>query len=90
LIGKLYNESEQMATTFSAINLKRQVITALRQQGYTVKKDGSFALKENDLEARRKAHELAKLERVVAHKDFIIGSLDLIKPHLIDGAESDA
>lgn len=70
-------------------SLKTQVVSILRKQGYTVKKDGSFALREEGREAKRKAHEIAKLERIKEQKHFILRNAKLIEDHLIDGADLD-
>ena len=75
--------------TITAINLKREVSTILRRQGYVVKPDGFFTLKNAGREEWRKAHSLAKAERVNTSEQFLLDKIPLINEHLIDGAKLD-
>ncbi len=69
----------------SAATLKKEVKLVLKQQGYSVKRNGLFLLENNEREERRKVHEIAKAERVKEKENFLRRNLKLIKNHLIDG-----
>lgn len=71
--------------TLIAKDLRQQVKLILKKQGYFVKPSGLFVLKNDDREAKRKAHDLAKAERITKHENFILEKSNLIKPFLIDG-----
>ncbi|MDD4985795.1 MAG: DUF4338 domain-containing protein, partial [Dehalococcoidales bacterium] len=71
--------------TLTATGLKKEVAHILRKQGYTVRRNGMFSLKKDELEQRRKLHELAKAERVVSRENFLLDNIELIKTHIIDG-----
>jgi hypothetical protein len=73
--------------TLTTTGLKREVTQVLRKQGYTVRRNGLFSLKKDELEQRRKLHELAKAERAVSREDFLLDNIELIKTHLIDGSK---
>lgn len=79
--------------TVVAKELKKEVASILRRQGYRVKPSGLFYLPHNDQEERReeqrKAHEISKAERVVQQEDFILKNLELVKSHTIDGRDLD-
>ena len=47
----------------SVENLKSDITIILKKQGYVVKPNGFFALKNDGQEVKRKAHKLAKAER---------------------------
>lgn len=66
-------------------NLKHKVVLVLKKQGYRIKPNGVFVLKNDDRETKRKAHDLAKAERWTAHERFIVENVEFIKPFLIDG-----
>lgn len=75
--------------TISATNLKIEVSRILRRQGYKLKPDGVFALKNDGREEKRKVHEIAKAERVGASEQFLLDNLSLIQEHIIDGKNLD-
>jgi len=66
--------------------LKSEISKVLKAQGYVIKPNGVFILKHGkDKESKRKAHELAKRERIATREDFIFSKADLVKNYLIDG-----
>ena len=69
--------------------MKREIASVLTRQGYSVDSDGVFALRDNEREGRRKAHELAKAERITQKKGFILDNTDFIGGHLVDGKNLD-
>lgn len=75
--------------TISATNLKIEVSKILRRQGYKLKPDGVFTLKNDEREEKRKVHEIAKAERVGASEQFLLDNLPLIQEHIIDGKNLD-
>ena len=75
--------------SISAATLKKEVRSVLKQQGYQVKRNGLFCLTNNEREAWRKAHEIAKAERLSEKEDFLRSNIKLIQPHLIDGTKLD-
>ena len=76
-------------STAIPISLKEEITSVLTRQGYSVAADGVFALRDKELEGRRRAHALAKAERVAQKKDFILDNVDLIGDYLVDGAHLD-
>lgn len=64
--------------------LRREVLKVLRTQGYVLN-GNSFELRNQDRNAKREVHLLAKSERILSHKNFIIQKSKLIRKHLIDG-----
>lgn len=75
--------------TISATNLKIEVNRTLRRQGYDLKPDGVFVLKNDGRGGKRKVHELAKAERVSTSEQFLLDKIPLIQQHLIDGKDLD-
>ncbi len=69
--------------------LKREVSSILRRQGYILKPSGVFMLKNDEREEKRKAHEIAKAERVGASEQFLLDNFSLIQQHIIDGKDLD-
>lgn len=69
--------------------LKNNIVSVLEQQGYIVQHNGIFTLKDNNREAWRGAHEMAKEERLVSREKFIKQNIKLISKYLIDGMELD-
>jgi len=65
-------------------NLKVEINKALKEQGYKLKSNG-FVLGNSNRSTKRSVHKLAKIERIIAHKDFIIKTSKLAKKYLIDG-----
>ena len=76
-------------STVTAIGLKREVSSILRRQGYSIKPNGFFVLKNNGREEWRKAHELAKAERVKMNEQFLLDKISLIQEYIIDGKKLD-
>jgi len=70
-------------------HLKKEVSFILQKQGYVVKPNGLFVLKNDRREEKRKAHELAKAERVNQSEQFLLDKIQLIEKHLIDGKDLD-
>lgn len=75
--------------TVSAINLKIEIGKILQKQGYKLKPGGIFVLKNNGREEKRKAHEIAKAERVRASEQFLLDKIPLIQEHIVDGKDLD-
>lgn len=75
--------------TLTIPHLKKEVSFILRKQGYAVKPNGIFALKNDEREEKRKAHKLAKAERVNKSEQFLLDKIPLIQKHLIDGKDLD-
>lgn len=69
--------------------LKQKITSVLKRQGFGVKPSGLFALKDKSREAKRKAHDLAKAERLAHNERFIVKNAEFIKSFLIDGKELD-
>lgn len=70
-----------MLTTQS---LRKKVISVLRKQGYSVRRD-SVTLKDNSRDNRRAVHLLARAERLTDSEAFIVKSTPVIEKYLIDG-----
>lgn len=73
----------------SVTNLKNNITTILKKQGYIVKPDGIFVLKNDGREEKRKAHKFAKAERVKKNEQFLRDKIPFIKEHIIDGSNLD-
>lgn len=71
--------------TLTSKDLRQQVKLILKKQGYLIKPSGLFILKSDDRETKRKAHDLAKAERIGKQENFILEKINLIKSFLIDG-----
>jgi len=69
----------------TSTNLKREIALILKKQGYLIKPNGLFVLRNNDRETKRKAHELAKAERITNQENFILEKSALAKLFLVDG-----
>jgi len=68
--------------------LKSEISKVLRMQGYLIKPNGVFILREGEnKESKRKVHELAKKERIAIREDFIFSKVDLVKSYLINGKD---
>ena len=65
--------------------LKEKVRDILEKQGFKVMSDGTFILKKQDREGRRRAQTLAKIERLMNNESFIKETIKSINPFLIDG-----
>jgi len=70
---------------FTQTDLKHRITLILKKQGYCIKRNGFFILKNDDRETRRKAHNLAKAERIVSKESFILEKSNLAKLFLVDG-----
>lgn len=68
--------------------LKRDVRNILKRQGYLVRTNG-FILRNQELETKRQVHNVAKIERISQHVDFIKKKSKVIEKFLIDGAKID-
>lgn len=66
--------------------MRKELVKILKKQGYQVGKS-SFTLNNIDRDKKREVHSLAKAERIGTRKDFIIRNVELIKRHLINGAD---
>jgi hypothetical protein len=74
--------------SITATCLKGEIASVFKKQGYSIKPNGFFVLKNSDSrEIKRSAHFLAKSERISAHKDFILQASDLAKKYLINGKD---
>ena len=69
--------------------LKSEIISVLKKQGFNVKKDGTFCLKNTERETIRNAQLLSKNERLINNEKLIINNLELIKKNSIDGKDLD-
>lgn len=69
--------------------LRKEITSVLQRQGYIVKPEGFFELKNNTREEWHKTHELSKAERISANEQFILGKIDLVKKYMIDGKDLD-
>lgn len=76
--------NQQTTPYMSATKLKTRISIILRKQGYQVKPSG-FVLKDNQLETKRHAHDLAKVERLSDCAEFIIKESVLIEKYLLNG-----
>jgi hypothetical protein len=74
-------------STLTATSLRFGVISILRRQGFKLKPNGAFVLKNDGREEKRRAHELAKAERVSTSEHFILDKIPLIQKYLIDGKD---
>lgn len=68
--------------------LKREIIKSLHKQGYSVRA-GVIHLKEDSRESKRKAHVIAKAERILAQEKFVTKHTPFILSHLPDGKDID-
>lgn len=73
--------------TVSVTNLRYEITRILRKQGYRIKPNGVFVLKQEDKETKRKAHDFAKAERIAKRENFIFEKSELIKRYLINGKD---
>lgn len=71
--------------TLTQTTLKYEVTKVLRKQGYRVKPNGVFVLRQDTKEAKRKVHDLAKAERITKREDFIFEKKGLAERHLVNG-----
>ena len=70
--------------TITKNKMRSEITTALRRQGYKVYQN-TFVLKNEDRDAKRNVHLVAKSERIVRRKEFILRKCRLIEKYLIDG-----
>jgi len=70
-------------------SLKNNISRLLKKQGYSIKPEGVFILKNNEHEGKRKVHELAKAERANKSELFLLGKIPLVQKYLIDGKDLD-
>lgn len=68
--------------------LKKEFFSAVEKQGYLFS-NNSYALKRKSRLAVRSAHSLAKAERIVPHRDFILEMLEKSKSSFLDGKNLD-
>lgn len=68
--------------------LKREILSSLHKQGYSVRA-GVIHLKDDTRESKRKAHVIAKAERILAQEKFVTKHTPLILSHLPDGKDID-
>jgi hypothetical protein len=73
----------------SVANLKNDIFSILKRQGYSIKPNGVFILKSEEHEKKRKAHELAKAERVNKNEQFLLEKIPIIEKYIIDGKNLD-
>lgn len=73
----------------STTNLRIEVGKILRKQGYKLKPDGVFILKNDGQEEKRKVHKLAKAERASTSEEFLLDKIPLIQEYLINGKDLD-
>lgn len=69
--------------------LRQQIAATLVRQGYSVTPDGVFLERNGERDGRRRAHMLAKAERVSQQEKFILDNLALVSGHLVDGKNLD-
>lgn len=73
----------------SVENLKSDITIILKKQGYVVKPNGFFALKNDGQEVKRKAHKLAKAERAGKNEQFLMDKIPLVEKYIINGSSLD-
>lgn len=78
-----------MPSLVTTRQLKNEFVTIFKKQGYAIKRDGLIVLRENDREAKRRAHAIAKRERIITHLDFIKGKSDEMQKYMVDGKNLD-
>ncbi|MBI4086920.1 DUF4338 domain-containing protein [Candidatus Kaiserbacteria bacterium] len=66
--------------------LKREIIRSLHKQGYRIR-SGVIQLKENTRDSKRKAHIIAKAERILAQEKFVTKHKQFILSHLPNGKD---
>lgn len=64
--------------------MRAEIVTALRKQGYKVHQN-TFVLRNEDRDAKRNVHLIAKSERISQRKEFILKKSSLIEKYLLDG-----
>lgn len=69
--------------------LQSSISQVLEQQGYMVQSNGMFVLRDNDRETRRRAHILAKSERMSAREKFILETSKIASKYFLDGKDLD-
>lgn len=69
--------------------LRNNIINVLEKQGYSMQENGLFTLRENDREAWREAHQIAKVERLLSREKFIIQNIRLVQKYFVDGNSLD-
>lgn len=74
-----------MSINVPARALKREIKNALEKQGYDLC-GNVFALRSHSREALRRAHTMARKERLTGHAQFIADNRSLIEKRAIDGA----
>jgi hypothetical protein len=68
--------------------LKQKVAEVLQQQGFLLG-EKAFSIKDSSRETTRSVHEIAKLERLSKHRDFILRNLELAQSYMVSGADID-
>lgn len=68
--------------------LRKELFSVVEKQGYLFSKRG-FILKRNSRRAVRSVHSLAKAERILNHRDFILEMLEKSKTSILDGKNLD-
>jgi hypothetical protein len=69
----------------TSTTLKYKVAEILKKQGYLIKPDGTFILGQDNREAKKRAHDVARAERIASKEKFIFDKSSLAKQHLVDG-----
>jgi hypothetical protein len=70
-------------------NLKNDIFSILKRQGYIIKPNGVFILKNEEHENKRKTHELAKAERVNKNEEFLLEKIPFVEKYIINGKDLD-
>ncbi|MGB7207942.1 MAG: Druantia anti-phage system protein DruA [Pyrinomonadaceae bacterium] len=66
--------------------LRETTLKILRYQGYTID-EGDFSLKDDERDTKRDAHILAKAERILHHEGLVTKKAELVKQHMVNGAD---
>lgn len=69
--------------------LKKDIESALKNQGFILDNNGRFFIKADDRESRRKVHEAAKAERILKRRDFINRYANVAGLSIPDGRDID-
>ena len=74
-----------------AAQLHSEMVNILARQGFSVQ-DGTVGLTDVDTfsrEQKRDVHEIAKIDKLHKHKDFLIKNIPVVQKYMVDGADID-
>lgn len=70
-----------------SVELRSEIGRVLSRQGYCLHGGGGFALRSRQRKSLRRAHFLAKKERISGQRDFILGNRATVREWMINGAD---